>query len=147
MSFIKLLALLSVIITSGCASEPKYKSPTNSEEVELAQISLYRAKKFYRANEYPFFYIDGKLAGKMGPGDSIIAKVIAGRHIITVREPFLFIPGSESGRIDHDFKKDGKYYLRYSVDSDIPFLLGNTVVASGSSTFSLSDEKSFNEKK
>jgi len=145
----KLIVILSVGLIVGCASSPKYEVLPSWSAKELAEVTIYRTKTFFHSGnpERPFFYIDGKLVGKLGTGMSVTTKVESGKHIVTVREPFLFMPSYESERFEYDFKAGENYYLRYSKDFSGVSIVGGSAFATGSSMFSLSNEASYRERK
>jgi len=85
--------------------------------------------------------------GQLGTGMDVTTKVTAGRHVITVRESILFMPGGESGRIEYEFEGGKTYYLRYSKEFSGVTTTGSTTVVTGSSNFSVADESSYLERK
>ena len=144
--------LIITIIASlimGCASGPGYVVSQEWAPEELAEVSIYRTDTFFHSGnpERPFFYINDKLVAKLGTGMAVSTKVKAGKHIITVRQPILFMPAYESDRLEYEFEKGKKYYIRYSKNFSDVTNLGGTFVATGTSSFVLADKKSFEKRK
>ncbi len=141
----RFLLIFGIALAAGCATGPKYEVSQEWDQATLASVTIYRTKTFYHsANpERPFFYIDGLLVGKLGTGQDITTKVVAGKHIITVRESLLFMPAYENGRVEGEFEAGKSYYLRYSKEFSGIDSVGSTLVATGSTNFSIADEGSY----
>jgi hypothetical protein len=145
----KLLLIFAIALATGCASTTKYKMPEESAGSELASVTIYRTRTFFykRNPEKPFFYIDGLQIGKLRTGMAVTTKVTAGKHVIAVREPFLFMPSYVSGRIEYEFEAGKSYYLRYSREFSGIAIAAGLPVATSSMEFSITDEKSFLDRK
>ncbi|GAA6170314.1 hypothetical protein NBRC116591_41290 [Sessilibacter corallicola] len=83
--------------------------------------------------EIPFIYLDDKVAAKLRVGESKVIQVRPGKYRFSVREPFLFMPGYESGSFTHEFRAGETYYVRYSKNfggvsgtANSPAVVGNT---------------------
>ena len=139
------IALLSV----GCATGPKYIIPKGTDVDNLAQIYIYRTDVAFGSlnPEKPFFYIDGKEVGKLGTGQSVFTMVVPGRHKISVKKSFLFMPGADGEEINLVFEPKEKYYLRYSEEFSGLTMVGTTAVAAGNSSFTLANKELFEQKK
>ena len=142
--------ILATTLMTGCASATKkYEISQEWDQAKLAPVAIYRTKTMFHSGnpERPFFYIDGMEVGQLGTGMDVTTKVTAGRHVITVRDSILFMPGRESGRIEYEFEAGKTYYLRYSKEFSGVTTAGNTTVVTDSSNFSLADESSYLERK
>jgi len=143
-----LLLLILITSISACATGPGYTISQDWPENELAEVSIYRTNTFFHsANpERPFFYIDGKLVAKLGTGMAVTTKVKAGKHTVSVKQSFLFMPANESDVLEYNFESGKTYYLRYSKDFSGIDSVGNTFVATGSSSFVLADKENFEKR-
>lgn len=103
----------------GCNISPKYDVSPDWDKLKLSKVFIYRTDVSYHSfnPEKPFFYINGKQIGKLGTGQSISTMVPAGRHVISIKEPFLFMPSYESATLEFVAEPNKEYYIRYSEDS------------------------------
>lgn len=110
------ILFLLILFISGCTSTPTYKISPKWDENKTAKIHIYRADiAFHSLNpEKPFFYIDDMYIGKLGTGHAISIDVLAGKHTITVKAPFLFMPSYEKVRIEIEAVESNEYFVRYA---------------------------------
>lgn len=142
---LKLLFLVSVLVLSGCSSTKKYVVPTSSTTGELSTVHIYRTDvALHSLNpEKPFFFIDGKEVAKLGTGQAKSTKVTPGPHIITVREPLLFTPSYENGRIEHTFEAGQEYFVRYSKEFGSVIPIAGQVTVTGNTSFGIVDRQMY----
>lgn len=145
----KFALIILIMSVAGCASTGPYQVSDNWDPSQLATVVLYRTSAFYHSlnPEKPFFYIDDQRVGKLGTGMEVTTKVQAGKHVLTVREPILFMPTYVSGRIEHEFEAGQTYYIRYSLDATGLRVAGNSIYPTGSITFSIADQGAYLEKR
>lgn len=138
-----------LILLSGCSSIPKYTISPDWKQNELAEVYIYRTDvAFHSLNpEKPYFYIDDKEVAKLGTGQSTYTKVTPGKHIITAKEPILFMPAYENGRLEFNAEPNMKYYIRYSKDFSSINVYGPNVVASGTTSLQMANEEYFKQRK
>lgn len=147
------LQLLSLsfffIFLSGCSSTPKYIISSEWDEANLSELYIYRTNTAYHSlnPEKPFFYIDGKEIGKLGTGQSIYTKITSGNHVITAKEPILFMPAYENGSLQFKVEPNKKYYIRYSKDFSGISIVGPTVVSTDSTTLQMANKEYFQKRK
>lgn len=144
----KLILIIWVLLTAGCASTEKYEGNLNLPPSEVATINFYRTKTLFRISdpEAPFIYLDGKVAAKLRVGQSKTIQVHPGTYKLSVREPILFMPSYESGSFEYEFKAGEIYYVRYSKDFSGVYSTTNSPVVTGSSTFQLTTKENYDLK-
>lgn len=142
-----LISILSIFCI-GCSSTTQYIADTTLNENNASTVYIYRTDvSFHSLNpEKPFFFLDDKLVGKLGTGQSVRFFVAPGEHTITSKESFLFTPGSQSGDIIGEFKSGETYYFRYSKDFSSIYPTGTGFVMSGESSLRPATKKSFDDK-
>jgi hypothetical protein len=146
----KVLLSLTIAVVTGCASTtPKYEISQDWDQAKLASVTIYRTNVFFHSGnpEKPFFYIDGMEVGKLGTGMAVTTKVTPGKHVISVHESLLFTPTYENGRIEYEFEAGKTYYVRYSKDFSGVAVTGSAAFPTGRTSFSFSDENSYQERK
>jgi hypothetical protein len=113
-----LLVLIITLLFTGCASTEKYVADNGLSETNSSTVYIYRTDLAYRSldPEKPFFFLDGKLVGKLGTGEFVRFLVSSGNHSVSSKESFLFTPSSESGNVKGEFESGKTYYFRYSKD-------------------------------
>jgi len=142
-----IIVLLSLF---GCAATGgKYIEPKNLDNTNFSHITIYRTDVAYHSlnPENPFFYLDGKLVGKLGTGNSVTIKVAPGEHTLSSKESILFMPGSESGKLKGKFEAGKKYYFRYSKEFANVIPIGTGFIMSDSTTLQPATKENFQEKK
>ncbi|WP_428622316.1 DUF2846 domain-containing protein [Sedimenticola sp.] len=130
---------------AGCAATTKYVVSPDWDKSKLATVYIYRTDvSFHRFNpEKPYFYIDNMEVGKLGTGEAIAIEVLPGPHVVTAKEPILFIPTYESGRLEFDAKQNEKYYVRYSKEFGGVNSTGNSPKVSDKTSIQLANEEDF----
>ena len=125
--------IILLAISTGCASAPDYKAPTGISEDKLAKLTVYRSRGFLGYHKFnpekPFFYIDDQYIGKLGTTEFVEILVTPGKHVISVKDSFLFMPLFESEKIEIECNANEKYYIRYSKDPAGYTKTGNNGVA------------------
>ena len=113
-----LLVSIIIIFFTGCASTEKYVADNTLSESNSSIVYIYRTDVAYHSldPEKPFFFLDGKLVGKLGTGEFVRFLVTSGEHYVSSKESFLFTPNSESGNVKGEFEPGKTYYFRYSKD-------------------------------
>lgn len=139
---IKIIYLILLCVGSGltACNTPNYAVPTNVPHEQLSKLVVYRKYIESQANnpENPAVYIDDKIVGQLIPGGHVEALVAPGEHIITIKEPVLYLPVKESGRLKINFESQENYFLRYQ----------NQIVPERKGVyFGLTDEESFKKNK
>jgi len=143
----KILIFIAFLI-SGCATTDKYVlEPGNTDE--LATLYIYRTDtSFHSLNpELPYIYIADKVAAKLGTGEFKVIKVLPGKHRLSVRQPIMFMPGTESDSFEYDFKAGETYYVRYSMEFGGAAPVENTISVYGSSNFGLTNRENYEARK
>ena len=138
--------LLGLIIVTGCSSVPKYEVSQDLDRSKLAKLHIYRTNAAYHSlnPEKPYFYINGKEIGKLGTGEAKSIDVQPGNHTITVKEPIMFMPGYENGRVEIEVRENEEYYVRYSKDfSGVVVTGGTSTTTTGKTTIRLVDKEYF----
>jgi len=145
----KFILIVFTIMLVGCSGAPKYEVLPEWNKAELATIFLYRTNvSFHSLNpEKPFFYLDGKFLSTLGTGKSVVTQVLPGKHKITVKEPFMFMPAFENGEIEFEAKSNEKYYIRYSKDFTGIGVIGTTVATGSTTTLQFANEEYYSQKK
>jgi len=143
-------AVLLTLLLNGCSSSPTYKTSPEWDKAKLAKLHVYRTDvAFHSLNpEKPFFYIDGMEFGNLGTGQAITIEVLAGKHVLTVKEPILFMPGYENGKIEIETVENKEYFVRYSKNLSDVIITGSTsAVVTGKTTIQLVNKKYYSERK
>ena len=145
----KIFYFILSILVSGCANAPNYSISPDWNKSKLAKIHVYRTNlSFHSLNpEKPFFYLDGKKIGKLGTGQTISIDVLPGKHTITAKEPLMFMPSYESGKIEIVAEENKVYYVRYSKDFSGIIVSGNNVNATGKTSIQLANEEYYLQRK
>ncbi|MBN8431406.1 DUF2846 domain-containing protein [Microbulbifer salipaludis] len=145
-NFIILFGL--VLFISGCANVPQYQENSDWSHSEVAHLHFYRTKRMFHAlnPEKPFFFVDDKMAGSLGTGETFTVRVLPGTHTLSVREPFMFSPGYESGRFEIEVEASKHYYIRYSMDASGVYAYGSTAGVYGTAKFGTADKESFDNR-
>jgi len=139
------LALLLLIILSGCSSTSDYRAAPSWNENNSATVYLYRTDVQYHSlnPERPFFYVDDKLVAKLGTGDFVKFQVSPGEHFLSSKESIVFMPGNESGRISGMFESGKTYYFRYSKDFSSVSSTGVGFVVTDESSLTFATKQQF----
>lgn len=134
------------LLLSACAAAPRYVEPSGAAK-NLAHVYIYRTNVvFHSLNpERPFFYIDDKEVAKLGTGAYVVTRVTPGKHTVSVKESIMFLPGTESGKLEMDFVANEKYYIRYSKELSGVTMVGNAAYTTGDSHLSLANRESFEQ--
>src|SRR5688572_10777044 len=127
----RVVSVLAISLVLGaCASSPQ---PERPKEKPLAQpeapaatttavaptacsVYVYRNKTtFHSANpELPFLYVGDVKVGRLAIGESRCLRLAPGKHTISVKEPFMFMPSYTSGAVDvHVIAGGAPFYVRY----------------------------------
>lgn len=143
----KILILMALLI-SGCATTDNFVLKSGHAD-ELATLYIYRTDtSFHSLNpELPYIYIGDKVAAKLGTGESKVVKVLPGKHRLSIRQPIMFMPGTESDSFEYDFKTGESYYVRYSMEFGGATPVGNTISIYGSSNFGLTNKENYEARK
>lgn len=139
------LIVVVVIALSGCAVSPSYEAPTSLSEANSATLYIYRTSvAFHSLNpERPYFYIDGKKVALLGTGDFVTTIIEPGDHVLSVKQPILFMPAFESDTLNFTAEAGKTYYIRYSNDFAGVEVTGNSAVVYGNSSLGMANEKMF----
>lgn len=146
-NYIFLFMLL--LLLTGCGGGSSYTIKPEWDKSKLATIYVYRTKvAFHSANpENPFFYIDDQQFAKLGTGGAASIKVLPGKHIITVKEPFMFTPSYENARIEVQAEEAKEYFIRYSKEPSLIIISGSSANVAGESTIHIVNEEYYNQRK
>ena len=114
---------LVALIVSGCiiprAAVDEYSPPTSSELGELAVIHIYRVRAFFGGGNDFDILVDGKIAGDLGNGESLIVRIDPGIHTIerydwtSPAQAPIFSYGKVGNSIEHNFQAGTEYYIRW----------------------------------
>lgn len=138
------ICLLSIV---GCATTERYV-PVSDDDSSVT-IHVYRTKvAFHSFNpEQPYIYLNDKVIAKLGTGESETIKISPGLYRLSVRQPVLFMPGNESDSFEHEFIAGETYYLRYHYGIRDAAYVAGTAVITGTSSFHLTSEENFRNRK
>jgi len=145
MKFSKIIFFVLLFSLSGCGGS-NYLIKPEWDKSKLVTVNVYRTKTaFHSLNpEKPFFYIDGEQFAKLGTNSAITIKALPGKHTITVKEPFMFMPGYENARLEVNFEESKEYYIRYSKEASI--IYGNGMIT-GESTIHIVNKEYYQQRK
>ncbi|GGK68113.1 DUF2846 domain-containing protein [Amphritea balenae] len=143
-----LISTLIILVLTGCASTSPYVPSSTLNESNASIVYIYRTDVAYHSMnpEKPFFYVDGKLVGKLGTGQFVRFIVGPGSHALTSRESVVFAPGRESGNLQGEFESGKTYYFRYSKNLTSMYHTGAGFIMSDSSSLRPATKKMFDER-
>ena len=141
----KYFSLMFFILISGCASTDKFVIDESLDPNDLAILYVYRTDVlFHRYNlEKPFIYIGDKVIAKLGTGEFSKVSVPSGNHRLSVRQPFLFLPSSESDSFEYTFEAGKTYYLRYNFSFNDLTFIGSAAAVTGTSDFNFTTKENY----
>ena len=141
----KYLSILFFILLSGCASTDKFILDSQLDSNDLVTLYVYRTDvSFHSLNpEKPYIYLGEKVIAKLGTGQFQKVTIPSGIHRLSVRQPIMFMPGTESDFFEYEFKAGNTYYLRYNYGFNDATFIGGTVAMTGTSDFHLTTKDNY----
>jgi hypothetical protein len=109
------LLVLSTLVLSvfGCASlGPVYQEQTLTNK-KMAQLNIYRVKKFAGSAGSPYLCLDSKVIGELTNGGYFVTEIEPGEHIL-MRKTM----GANAGDVKFTAKAGESYYLRADYSND-----------------------------
>ncbi|WCN13646.1 DUF2846 domain-containing protein [Marinomonas mediterranea] len=141
----KYLCIAFFILLSGCASTNKFVLDSKIDPEDLATLYVYRTDaSFHSFNpEKPYIYLGDKVIAKLGTGQFKRVVIPAGNQRLSVRQPIMFMPGTESDSFKYSFESGKTYYLRYNFSFNDATFIGGTVAMTGTSDFHLTTKENY----
>jgi hypothetical protein len=62
----------------------------------------------------PYVYVDGEKLSMLGVAESLCLQLAPGKHTLSIRERFMFMPGVTSGTLDVDVTQGKPLFVRCS---------------------------------
>lgn len=106
--------------TEAPASAPAAASaapaPETKSETAACPVQVYRMKtSFNRVNpELPYVFADDQKIGRLGVGKTLCLKLAPGKHVVAIKEAFMFMPGPTSGTVEVEVLEGKSIYVRYA---------------------------------